>query len=180
MIEGVKLEKNPVFTDDRGLFFPLTISNGWVQSNISISKKYTFRGLHHQRGKSSQKKKITVITGSIIDFIVDLRMGNFKDTEFYKLLPGDTITVPEGCAHGFLALEDNTQIQYLVNYPYCPGDEISFNWHSAPVVREIIEAEVGAQGIDEGMILMSDKDFLHGVNLIRDYVEDIHTLTKGI
>ena len=142
----IKLSKNPVFKDDRGLFFPLFLMDKlWVQSNVSISKKYTFRGLHHQKGNTAQTKKITVITGSIIDFVVDLRMGNFMDTKFFKLLPGDTITVPAGCAHGFLALEDNTMIQYLVDNDYSPSTEISFDWKSVELVKEIIEAETGGE-----------------------------------
>lgn len=162
----IELSKNPVFTDDRGLFFPIPLTGEWVQSNISISKKWTFRGLHHQKGEFSQTKKITVITGRILDFVVDLKMGNFGETQFFLLSPGETITVPRGCAHGFLALEDNTQIQYLVDNAYSPTNEISFDWKSVPMVEEVILAEIG----DEKNILMSPKD-MDSKPLIKEYAE---------
>ena len=158
--------KTPVFRDDRGIFFPLELSGKWVQSNISVSKKYTFRGLHHQIGKTAQTKKVTVITGSIIDFIVDLRKGNFMDAKFFRLIPGETIIVPAGCAHGFLALENNTMIQYLVDNEYCPETEISFDWKSVPLIKEIILAEVG----DEDFLSISPKDKV-GAILTECYTE---------
>lgn len=170
---SIELSKNSIFKDERGLFFPLSISGEWVQSNISISKMWTFRGLHHQRGKTAQKKKITVIKGSILDVVVDLHMGNFTDTKFFKLLPGDTITIPAGYAHGFLALEENTMIQYLVDRPYSPGNEISFDWKSVETVKELILAEIG----DEDFLSISQKD-KDGKQLVRDYVETKETLER--
>lgn len=169
----IELSKNPVFADDRGLFFPLVIEPMWKQSNISVSKKYTFRGLHHQVGNTAQTKKITVITGKIIDFVVDLRMGNFMDTKFFTLLPGETITVPAGCAHGFLALEDETTIQYLVDNDYSPKTEISFDWKSVELVKEVILAEVG----DEFFLSMSPKD-KDGKTLTKDFIETKQTLGR--
>lgn len=169
----IELSKNPVFADDRGLFFPLILEPRWKQSNISVSKKYTFRGLHHQVGNTAQTKKITVITGKIIDFVVDLRMGNFMDTKFFTLLPGETITVPAGCAHGFLALEDETMIQYLVDNDYSPKTEISFDWKSVELVKEVILAEVG----DEKFLSMTPKDKA-GKTLTKDFIETKQTLQK--
>lgn len=172
-MEEVILMKNPVFADDRGLFFPLPLDGRWVQSNISISKKWTFRGLHHQHGNTAQTKKITVVSGSIIDFVVDLRKGKFMNTAFYKLLPGETIIVPAGCAHGFLAMEDNTQIQYLVDREYSPQTEISYDWKSVELVKEVILAEVG----NEDFLSVSPKDKC-GKEITRDSVETDETLNR--
>lgn len=172
-MKDVILAKNPVFKDERGLFFPLPLDGGWVQSNISLSKKWTFRGLHHQIGKHAQTKKITVLSGSIIDFIVDIRMGNFMEAKFFRLVPGETIIVPAGCAHGFLAMEDNTMIQYLVDREYSPSNEVSFDWKSVELVNEIISAEVG----DGDFLSISPKDKV-GRTLTKDFIETKETLQR--
>jgi dTDP-4-dehydrorhamnose 3,5-epimerase len=164
------LKKLKVFGDDRGLFFPLSLENHydrqWLQSNISISKKHTFRGLHHQRGNTSQSKLVTVIQGEILDFIVDLRHGSFEETYFFQMSPGDQLYVPRGFAHGFLALREDTMIQYLVDNVYSPETEMSFDWKSNETVKELILAEVGR----EEMLLMTDKD-REGTPISREWVE---------
>jgi len=54
MREKPILTKTNVFSDDRGTFFPLDLKEPkWIQSNVSISKKWTFRGLHHQIGNTA-------------------------------------------------------------------------------------------------------------------------------
>lgn len=151
--------KSKVFSDDRGKFFPLQLSgmtenHEWIQSNVSISKKWTFRGLHHQTGEHSQSKMLSIIHGSILDFLVDLRKGSFEETYFFKFTPGDQIYIPKGFAHGFLALEDDTIIQYLVDNEYSQSAEVSFDWKSNNTVREIVLAEVG----NESNLFISDKD----------------------
>jgi dTDP-4-dehydrorhamnose 3,5-epimerase len=164
-----QISKIGVYGDDRGLFFPLDISDKrWLQSNISISAKNTFRGLHHQKGDKAQAKFISVIRGSILDFLVDLRKGSFEQTYFFKLAPGEQIYIPKGFAHGFLALEEETIIQYLVDAPYSPKDEISFDWKSNEVVKELILAEIG----DESKLLLSAKDSV-GFEINKDAVETI-------
>lgn len=160
------VSKAGVFLDERGLFFPLALDHKWVQSNISISKKWTFRGLHHQLKETAQSKLVTVVKGSIVDFVVDLRVGSFEETYFFKLYPGDQIFVPKGFAHGFLALEDDTMIQYLVDNVYSPRTEISFDWKSNETVKELILAEVG----DESNLLISTKDSA-GIKITRDFAE---------
>lgn len=162
----IQIKKVGVYSDDRGIFFPLGLHNKWIQSNISISKKYTFRGLHHQKGQTAQSKLITVVRGEILDFVVCLMQGNFGDVQFFRLKPGEQIEIPAGYAHGFLAMEENTIIQYLVDNDYSPSTEISFDWKSVQKVKEIILAEIE----DEKNILMSDKDLM-GVSLTADYVE---------
>ena len=166
-----QLFKTGVFGDDRGLFFPLDLkscSKSWLQSNISISKKHTFRGLHHQIGETAQCKLISVVKGSILDFLVDLRKGSFEEACFFRMTPGDQLLVPKGFAHGFLALEEDTMIQYLVDNVYSPKTEISFDWKSNETVKELILAEVG----DETKLLLATKD-ANGIKISREYVETI-------
>lgn len=161
------LSKAPVIIDDGDLFFPLSLDKKWIQSNISISKKWTFRGLHHQRGNTAQTKQISIITGSILDFLVDLRFGSFQETYFFKLTPGDQITVPKGFAHGFLCLEENTMIQYLIDTPYSPSTEISFDWRSNETIKELVLAEIGS----EDNLLISVKDS-KGVPITVEFSEE--------
>ena len=167
MREEPKLTKSGVFSDDRGTFFPLSIEDPrWLQSNVSISKKWTFRGLHHQLGETAQSKLVTVIKGRILDFVVDLREGSFKEAYFFNMLPGDQLYVPKGFAHGFLALDEDTIIQYLVDNVYSPTTEISFDWKSIEMVKELILTEVG----DINNLALSPKDAV-GIPLEKDYTE---------
>jgi dTDP-4-dehydrorhamnose 3,5-epimerase len=163
-----QLYRTGVFTDDRGIFFPLQLEKRWLQSNISISQRWTFRGLHHQLGETAQSKFISVIRGSIVDFLVDLRKNSFEEAYFFKLVPGDQIYIPKGFAHGFLALEDDTIIQYLVDNVYSPRTEISFDWKSNSTVREIVLAEVG----EVKNLKISPKDAI-GKPITRDFAETI-------
>jgi dTDP-4-dehydrorhamnose 3,5-epimerase len=166
-----RLSKTPVFFDDRGLFYPLSLEGRWLQSNISISRKWTFRGLHHQRGETAQAKQISVIKGEILDFLVDLRMGSFEETYFFQLKPGDQLYIPRGFAHGFLALHEDTIIQYLVDNPYSPSTEISFDWKSSNTVKELILAEVG----EESNLVINPKDsngFVISSEFVENYVNE--------
>jgi dTDP-4-dehydrorhamnose 3,5-epimerase len=176
MREEPILTKIGVFSDDRGTFFPLDIQNSrWLQSNVSISKKWTFRGLHHQVGETAQSKLVTVVKGEILDFVVDLRKGSFEEAYFFRMQPGDQLYVPKGFAHGFLALQEDTIIQYLVDNNYSPNTEMSFDWKSVPMVRELILAEVG----EVKNLHLSPKDAI-GEPFDKKWVEEVETFTKAV
>ena len=85
-MEQSQFKSNSVFVDHRGTFAPLSLQSynkDWLQSNISFNPQiYTLRGLHFQVGEKSQAKLIKVITGSIVDFIVDIREDS---PEYMKL-----------------------------------------------------------------------------------------------
>ena len=164
MFDEVIIDKSPVLGDDRGFFFPLPIGQPWLQCNTSLSKKNTFRGLHHQRGEFAQTKKIHVIQGRIIDFVVDLRKDTLGNTLFVYMNPGDTILVPKYCAHGFLALEDDTLIQYLVDAPYNAEADTSFLWSA----NEIVKNEILKNVTDELDLYISNKD-KQAIILTQDY-----------
>ena len=109
-----------VFTDNRGWFFEfykeeafraMDINYKFVQENESFSKKGVIRGLHMQLPPYAQAKLVTVISGKVLDVVVDLRSGSktFKKV-YYCMLDGESrklLMVPEGFAHGFAALEDS-------------------------------------------------------------------------
>jgi len=133
------ISENNIFKDNRGYFceiFNIKDKNfkkfQIKQINISKSlKKNTFRGLHFQKGKNSQGKILTVIKGSIFDYILCLKK---KDHNFGKLIKvqlddkkSNSIFVPKGYAHGFLTLENNTIVSYCVDKNYCKQSESGIN-----------------------------------------------------
>lgn len=140
-IEGAWLAESPVWSDDRGFFREWFKSEdvkaatgqdfGIEQANISISSAGTLRGIHYSIAPRGQAKWITCVSGSIQDVIVDIRpdsktFGQWVDVEL-KGDSGKAVLISEALGHGFLALEDNTTVAYLVSTPYSPNDEFEIN-----------------------------------------------------
>jgi dTDP-4-dehydrorhamnose 3,5-epimerase len=109
-----------VYGDDRGWFYEFYKTdtfqkNGipytFVQENQSFSKKGVVRGLHMQLAPHAQAKLVTVISGCVLDVVVDLRPGSKTFGKVYYCELNSTkrnmLMVPEGFAHGFSALEDS-------------------------------------------------------------------------
>ena len=152
------------FFDDRGKLLPTPTDSRWIQNNISTSKKGTFRGMHFQVGDYAQTKLIRVLAGSVIDVIVDLRNHpdnkNHLNVTYYHLASFNcvhnhySLLVPKGFAHGFIALEDNTVFDYLVDAPYHPQSDRSINYQSFPIITEI----ASRFGLTEDQLLVSSKD----------------------
>jgi dTDP-4-dehydrorhamnose 3,5-epimerase len=160
MESAVKIT-NRVFFDHRGTFAPLSLTSlnkNWIQSNISFNPNAaTFRGLHFQIGEHAQSKLVKVINGRIIDFIVDIRQESCEYLNLYEfeILPGEELYVPRGFAHGFLTLEENTVVQYLVDNEYRPESEGSIFWREVPGLVKIIEEIYPNRPLN-----ISEKDFL--------------------
>lgn len=131
-IAGLTLIHPHVFEDERGYFIKdfernFYVENGlpvdFWETNESKSKKGTIRGLHFQQ-KFSQGKLIRVIKGAVYDVAVDLRFGSptfgkwmgFELSEYNH----DVLYIPEGFAHGFLALEDDSIFSYKCTNKYAP------------------------------------------------------------
>jgi dTDP-4-dehydrorhamnose 3,5-epimerase len=125
------------FSDDRGLFVapfqeeafqeavghPLRLG----QSNHSVSRRGTIRGIHFADTPPGQAKYVYCPRGSLLDIVVDLRVGSPTfgtwdavrlDTREYR-----AVYLAEGLGHGFVALEDDTVIAYLCSEPYNPSGE---------------------------------------------------------
>jgi dTDP-4-dehydrorhamnose 3,5-epimerase len=98
-----------------------------VQTNVSVSSKGTVRGIHFADVPPSQAKYITCLTGSLIDYVVDLRVGSptFGQWDSVLLNTKDrrAVYLAEGLGHAFCALEDDTTAMYLVSAAYNPGRE---------------------------------------------------------
>jgi dTDP-4-dehydrorhamnose 3,5-epimerase len=104
------------------------------QANTSLShKKGTLRGMHFQNDPFQETKLIRCTNGKIYDVIIDLRpqsktyrqwFGIELSRENYKML-----YVPEDFAHGFITLEDESEVTYLVTQFYSPGSEGGIRWN---------------------------------------------------
>jgi dTDP-4-dehydrorhamnose 3,5-epimerase len=101
---------------------------------MSISlRRGILRGLHFQRGHAAEVKLVRVAQGCILDVIVDLRRESptFGDHFLAELsaVNGKMMYVPRGFAHGFLALENLSQVCYQVSAPYAPEWEGGVRWN---------------------------------------------------
>ena len=98
-----------------------------VQTNISVSSRGTVRGIHFADVPPSQAKYITVLSGSLVDFVVDIRVGSptFGQWDSVLLDTKDrrAVYIAEGLGHAFAALEDDTTAMYLVSSTYHPERE---------------------------------------------------------
>ncbi len=137
VVEIKKLE------DDRGFFGRSWCANEMkdhglsanvCQANTSFSvKKGTLRGMHYQINPYQESKLVRCTRGSILDVIIDLR----TDSPTFKQWIGVELTqdnykmlyVPEDFAHGFITLEDNCEVTYLVTQFYTPGAERGIRWN---------------------------------------------------
>jgi dTDP-4-dehydrorhamnose 3,5-epimerase len=130
--------KHLSFYDNRGSYTPIdvkTLGIDWTQCSISVNdKEFTFRGLHYQTDPP-QKKYIKVIQGEILDIALDLVTG---DVEYVHLTSNDAVIISETKAHGFLTLEPNTIVSYLVEGKYNPETEHSIPWWKNSEIFEII------------------------------------------
>ena len=146
-IEGAWLVESPVWSDERGFFrewFKLGDVKdatgrdfGIEQANISLSSVGTLRGIHYSTAPRGQAKLITCVSGSMQDVIVDIRtasktFGQGIDIEL-KGNSGQVVFISEGLGHGFLALEDNTAVAYLLSTPFSPTDEFEINPHDEKI-----------------------------------------------
>lgn len=131
-----------IFRDERGLFFEsfnakrfrdtTGIVTEFVQDNVSRSKKHVLRGLHYQIIQP-QGKLVRVAQGAILDVFVDLRRSSphFGQWASKHLSAEDAgqLWVPPGFAHGFVALQDNTEVHYKTTDYYAPEHERTILWN---------------------------------------------------
>jgi len=134
-----------VYKDERGYFFETYnkqafeahgIPTHFVQDNQSFSKKGVVRGLHFQRDPHAQGKLVRVVMGRVIDIAVDIRpnsptFGQYEAVELDANL-GNLFYLPEGFAHGFVALEDAIFIYKCTNL-YNKASEGGIIWNDPTI-----------------------------------------------
>lgn len=157
-IEGL-FEINPkVIFDNRGFFLKTflhsaylkeSISFDWKEEYFSMSNKGVLRGMHFQTPPFSLDKLVFCITGSVLDVIVDLRINSSTYLNVYSTIldskSSKMIFIPNGCAHGFLSLENNSILQYKVSEEYNSKNDKGILWSSInfdwPIIDKLIISE---------------------------------------
>ena len=151
-----------LFPDERGWFSEsfnarkfgdaTGVSPEFVQDNVSRSKKHVLRGLHYQI-EQAQGKLVRVSNGAVLDVAVDLRRSS---PSFGKWLAMELsaqnrrqLWIPAGFAHGFIALHDDTEMQYKTTDYYAPQHERTILWN---------DPELAIDWQIEGMPIVSKKD----------------------
>lgn len=144
-IPGPLIIEPKVFGDERGFFLETWnaaafaqagLDLTFVQDNHSRSQKGVLRGMHFQN-PGPQGKLVRVVRGAVFDAVVDLR----RSSPTFGQWTGVTLSaenkrlfwVPEGFAHGFLTLEDDTDFLYKCTAPYAPQHEASLAWDDPTV-----------------------------------------------
>jgi dTDP-4-dehydrorhamnose 3,5-epimerase len=149
-------------TDERGYFARtfceeefarVGLETRYVQANTSANPRAgTLRGLHYQVPPHAEVKVVRCTQGAVFDVIVDLRpqSPSFRRWQGFELdaASGRTLYVPKGFAHGYQTLVDDSEVSYLVSYPYTPGAEAGIRYDDP------------ALGIDWpiGVSVISEKD----------------------
>lgn len=151
-----------IFRDDRGFFFEsynegvfkeLGLPTNFVQDNQSFSVKGVVRGLHFQNAPFAQGKLVRVISGRVLDIAVDIRPESptFGKHEVFDLRSdiNNMAYIPEGFAHGFVALEDSV-FSYKCTNVYNKESESGLLWNDPEL------------GIDWGVSdpIVSEKDVI--------------------
>ncbi len=145
-IEGLVVIEPKVFEDSRGYFFEsynkkIFAQNGikedFVQDNQSLSQKGVVRGLHFQAPPFAQGKLVRVLQGKVMDVAVDLRKNSPTFGQYQTVILSaenkKMFYIPEGFAHGFVTLEDNTVFSYKCTNYYHPQSEGGVLWNDPAI-----------------------------------------------
>ncbi len=145
-IEGLIIVKPSVFEDHRGYFLESYsakkykdggINVDFVQDNESKSEQNVLRGLHFQKPPHAQAKLVRVIKGAVLDVAVDIRKGSKTYGKYVAVELSEKnktqFFIPEGFAHGFLTLEDDTIFAYKCSKFYDKESEGSLLWNDPDI-----------------------------------------------
>ncbi|MDU1910879.1 dTDP-4-dehydrorhamnose reductase [Fusobacterium sp.] len=177
-LQGMYIIEPLVFEDNRGFFLEsynkdefekIGITTNFIQDNHSKSKKGVLRGLHFQV-RYSQGKLVRVVKGRILDIVVDIR----KDSSTYGKWHGIELSeenkkmlyISKGFAHGFLALEDDTEIEYKCDEFYISQYDSGIIWNDRDIA---IDWNFEEYGLKEEEIILSEKDTKH--QSFKEYTE---------
>lgn len=147
--------------DQRGAFFEsfrddeFTRRTGHVfrpvQTNFSVNRRNVLRGMHGVVMPPGQAKYVTCVRGAVLDIVLDVRMGSptfgLFDRSLLDQATGLAVYLPDGMAHGFVSLADDSCVSYVFDTPYIAGTPFEVNpfdpdlalpWdlHDAPIVAD--------------------------------------------
>lgn len=145
-IEDVILVKPKVFGDNRGFFmetykksefFENGITAEFVQDNHSKSTKGVLRGLHFQAKPFGQAKLVRCTRGRIFDVAVDIRKNSKTFGQYVKVELSEEnknmLYIPNGFAHGFVALTDEVELMYKTSGEYAPSADRGILWNDKDI-----------------------------------------------
>jgi len=146
-IDGVLIVELEPRGDDRGFFARSFCARTFesegltpvtAQTNVSYNRRAgTLRGLHHQHAPAAESKLVRCTRGRVFDVALDVRptsptylqhVATVLDAE-----QRNALYVPEGFAHGFLTLEDDTELTYQVSAEYAPQAEDGVRWNDPAI-----------------------------------------------
>jgi len=153
-----------IFQDGRGFFYEfynrrsfteLTgLDINFIQDNISKSSKGVLRGLHFQKGNAAQSKLVSILKGSVLDIIVDLRKDSPSFKKYFSIVLSAEnhlqLFIPKGFAHGYLCLEDDTIFCYKIDNYYNKSSESGVKYNDP-------DLNIDWQ-FDLSKVTLSDKD----------------------
>lgn len=136
-LQGCFIIEPKVFNDERGYFFEtfnqqafnksIGLDVNFVQDNESSSTKGVLRGLHYQTGENAQAKLVRVITGTVLDIVVDIRKGSQTFGQHFSIELSEEnkqqLFIPRGFAHGFIVLSDSAIFSYKCDNYYNKASE---------------------------------------------------------
>ncbi len=146
-IDGAYLLEWEPISDERGFFAETRsdkgfaahgLDNNLTECSLSFNhQRGTLRGMHYQAAPSAQNKLVSCIRGRVFDAIVDLRLDSKTylksfDAEL-SLENRQMLYVPQGVAHGFVTLEDETMLQYQIGGDYAPEAARGVRWNDPSV-----------------------------------------------
>ncbi|ADG94209.1 dTDP-4-dehydrorhamnose 3,5-epimerase [Arcobacter nitrofigilis DSM 7299] len=163
-LDGVLILNPHVFNDERGFFYESYskrkfLENGldynFIQDNQSYNKyKHTFRGFHYQMNPKSQTTLVRVVSGEIIDYVIDIRKKSPTYGQYVsQILSSDNhkqMLIPKGFAHGYLTLTDNVTILYKMDELYSPNHDRILNFMDSTINIKL--------NIDKSELIIADKD----------------------
>ena len=145
-VPGILIIEPHAFSDDRGFFMEYYnkdefakcgFNEIFVQDNHSRSKQGVVRGLHYQINPAAMGKLVKAVRGKIFDAGVDIRKGSATFGKWYgEVLSGENhkmLYFPPGFAHGFLCLEDNTEVIYKCTGMFSAKDERAILWNDPAI-----------------------------------------------
>ena len=142
-IAGAYLVQPVPIEDERG-FFARTwcaeefaaqgLASELAQCSVSFNcRKGTLRGMHYQAAPYAEAKLVRCAKGAIYDVLLDLRTESPTYCKWIGVTLSDANSlmayIPEGVAHGFQTLEDNTEVFYQISSPYCPESSHGVRWN---------------------------------------------------
>lgn len=173
-IEGVLVVEQEPAADERGLFARTFSAETFrehglmaeiAQSSLSVNTLAgTLRGLHFQRAPHEEAKLVRCTRGAVFDVAVDLRTGSptYAQWTAAELTQdnGIMLYIPQGCAHGFQTLADDTQLEYDISVPYVVSHSGGIRWDDPKLDIDWPDAPAGRKRIisprDRALPLLTD------------------------